>query len=50
MEIINFQTHFNLQSHLPDEFIHSVQLKLNRMPREKLNFSTSKDEFFRLLL
>jgi len=28
----------------------SVQLKLNRRPREKLNFSTPKDEFFRLLL
>ncbi len=31
------------------EFL-SVQLKLNRRPREKLNFSTPKDEFFRLLL
>ena len=35
---------------LCDEFIRSVQLKLNRKPREKLNFSTPKDEFFRLLL
>jgi len=35
---------------LTDEFIHSVQLKINRRPREKLNFSTPKDEFFRLLL
>lgn len=35
---------------LSDEFIHSVQLKINRRPREKLNFSTPKDEFFRLLL
>lgn len=35
---------------LSDEFIHSVQLKLNRRPREKLRFSTPKDEFFRLLL
>lgn len=37
-------------SELTDEFIHSVQLKLNRRPRKKLNFSTPKDEFFRLLL
>ena len=35
---------------LSDEFIHLVQLKINRRPREKLNFSTPKDEFFRLLL
>ena len=35
---------------LTDDFIHSVQLKLNRRPREKLNFSTPKDEFFKLLL
>lgn len=35
---------------LSDEFIHSVQLKINRRPREKLNFSTPKDEFFKLLL
>ena len=35
---------------LTDEFIHSVQLKLNRRPRKKLNFSTPKDEFFRFLL
>lgn len=35
---------------LTDEFIHSVQLKLNRRPREKLNFSTPKDQFFKLLL
>lgn len=35
---------------LTDEFIHSVQIKLNRRPRKKLNFSTPKDEFFRLLL
>lgn len=35
---------------LSDEFIHSVQLKINRRPREKLNLSTPKDEFFRLLL
>ena len=32
-----------------DTAIH-VQLKINRRPREKLNFSTPKDEFFRLLL
>lgn len=35
---------------LTDEYIHSVQLKLNRRPREKLNFSSPKDEFFKLLL
>lgn len=35
---------------LTDEFIHSVQLKINRRPRKKLNFSTPKDEFFNLLL
>ncbi len=35
---------------LTDEFTHSVQLKINRRPREKLNFSTPKDEFFKLLL
>ena len=35
---------------LTDEYIRSVQLKLNRRPREKLNFSTPKDEFFKLLL
>ena len=35
---------------LTDEYIHSVQLKINRRPREKLNFSTPKDEFFKLLL
>lgn len=35
---------------LTDEFIRSVQLKINRRPRKKLNFSTPKDEFFRLLL
>ena len=35
---------------LSDDYIHSVQLKINRRPREKLNFSTPKDEFFKLLL
>ena len=35
---------------LTDEFIHSVQLKLNRRPKQKLDFSTPKDEFFNLLL
>ena len=35
---------------LTDEFISSVQHKLNRRPRKKLNFSTPKDEFFNLLL
>ena len=34
---------------LTDDFIHSVQLKINRRPREKLNFSTPKDEFFKFL-
>ena len=34
---------------LTDEFIHSVQLKINRRHREKLNFPTPKDEFFRFL-
>jgi IS30 family transposase len=29
-----------------DEFIHSVQLKLNRRPREKLNFDAPKNKFF----
>ena len=35
---------------LTDEYVHSVQLKINRRPREKLNFSTPKDEFFKYLL
>lgn len=35
---------------ITDDFIHKVQLKINRRPREKLNFSTPKDEFFKLLL
>lgn len=35
---------------LTDEFIKSVQYRLNRRPREKLNFSTPKDEFFKLLI
>lgn len=35
---------------LTDEFISSVQLRLNRRPRKKLNFSSPKDEFFNLLL
>ena len=34
---------------LTDDIIHSVQLKINRRPREKLNFSTPKDEFFKFL-
>ncbi len=29
-----------------DEFIKEVQYKINRRPREKLNFSTPKKEFF----
>ena len=39
-------TDFNM---ITDDFIHSVQLKINRRPREKLNFSTPKDEFFKFL-
>lgn len=35
---------------LTDEFITSIQYKLNRRPRKKLNFSSPKDEFFNLLL
>lgn len=35
---------------ITDEFIHSVQLRLNRRPRKKLNFSTPKDAFFNFLL
>ena len=35
---------------LTDDFITSVQYKLNRRPRKKLDFSTPKDEFFKLLL
>ncbi len=33
-----------------DDFIRAVQYKLNRRPREKLNFDTPKDWFFNLLL
>ena len=35
---------------LTDDHIRSVQYKLNRRPRKKLNFSTPRDEFFNLLL
>lgn len=35
---------------ITDDFIASVQYRLNRRPRKKLNFSTPKDEFFKLLL
>ena len=31
---------------LSDDFIHSVQLKLNSRPREKLNFDAPKNKFF----
>lgn len=34
---------------LTDDFILSVQRRINRRPREKLNFSTPKDEFFKSL-
>lgn len=34
---------------LSEEYVHSVQLKLNRRPREKLGFSTPKREFFNRL-
>ena len=33
-------------SNLSDDFIHSIQLKLNRRPREKLNFDAPKNKFF----
>lgn len=35
---------------LTDEFIKSVQYKINRRPRKKLNFSTPKKEFFKLII
>lgn len=35
---------------LSDEFIKEVQYKINRRPREKLNFSTPKKEFFKFIL
>lgn len=34
---------------LSDEFIKQVQYKINRRPREKLNFSNPKREFFKLI-
>lgn len=34
---------------LTDEFIKEVQYKINRRPREKLNFSTPKKEFFKFI-
>lgn len=34
---------------LSEEFIKDVQYKINRRPREKLNFSTQKKEFFKLI-
>ena len=34
---------------LPEEFIKEVQYKINRRPREKLNFSSPKTEFFKLI-
>ena len=37
-------TNFN---DITDDYIHSVQLRLNRRPRQKLNFSTPKDVFFK---
>lgn len=33
---------------ITDKRIASIQAKINRRPREKLNFSTPKDEFFRI--
>lgn len=33
---------------LTDEFIRNVQYKINRRPREKLNFYTPKECFFKL--
>ena len=35
---------------LSDKFVKEVQYKINRRPREKLYFSTPKDEFFNLIL
>ena len=37
-------TNFN---DITDDYIHSVQLRLNRRPRQKLNFSTPKDVFLK---
>lgn len=34
-------------SKLSDNFIHKIQLKLNRRPREKLNFDAPKNVFFK---
>lgn len=34
---------------ISDDYIHSIQLKLNRRPREKLGFSTPLREFFKQL-
>ena len=34
---------------LSEDFIKEVQYKINRRPREKLNFSTPKKEFFKLI-
>ena len=34
---------------LSDKFIKEVQYKINRRPREKLHFSTPKNEFFNLI-
>ena len=34
---------------LSENFIKEVQYKINRRPREKLNFSTPKREFFKLI-
>ena len=31
-----------------DRRIASIQAKINRRPREKLNFSTPKEEFFKV--
>lgn len=35
-------------SSVTDKRISSIQAKINRRPREKLNFSTPKEEFFRV--
>ncbi len=34
-------------STLSDKFIHNIQLKINRRPREKLNFKSPKEVFFK---
>ncbi|AEW20541.1 hypothetical protein TFKS16_2169 [Tannerella forsythia KS16] len=35
---------------MPIYFIKEIQYKINRRPREKINFSTQKKKFFNLVL